>query len=37
VQEEIVTPVDGVSVFLTSSPAMKADGLVIGIGADEER
>lgn len=37
VQDEIVTPVDGVSVFLTSSPAMKADGLVIGIGADEER
>ncbi|MEX6430005.1 succinylglutamate desuccinylase/aspartoacylase family protein [Ferrimicrobium acidiphilum] len=37
VVEEIITPVDGVPVFLTSSPAMKADGLVIGIAADEER
>ena len=35
--EEITAPVDGVPVFLTSSPAMKADGLVIGIAADEER
>ena len=36
VVEEIQSPVEGVAVFLTSSPAMKADGLVIGIGADEE-
>lgn len=33
VQEEIRAPADGVLIFVTSSPAVAADGLVLGIGA----
>jgi hypothetical protein len=31
--EEIVAPADGVIIFLTSSPAVAADGLLLGLGA----
>lgn len=30
--EEVITPEDGVVLFLTSSPAMAADGLLLGLG-----
>jgi uncharacterized protein len=33
VQETIVAPADGVIIFLTSSPAVAADGLLLGLGA----
>ncbi len=33
VLEEIVAPADGVIIFLTSSPAVAADGLLLGLGA----
>ena len=33
VQEEIRSPADGVLIFLTSSPAVAADGLLLGLGA----
>jgi uncharacterized protein len=31
--EEILAPADGVIIFLTSSPAVAADGLLLGLGA----
>jgi uncharacterized protein len=31
--EEIIAPADGVIIFLTSSPAVAADGLLLGLGA----
>jgi predicted deacylase len=34
VREEIVAPDDGVVLFLTSSPAVADDGLLLGLGAD---
>jgi uncharacterized protein len=34
VQETITAPADGVVIFLTSSPAVSGDGLLIGLGAD---
>ena len=34
VREEIVAPQDGVVLFITSSPAVSADGLLLGLGAD---
>ncbi len=34
VLEEIVAPQDGVVLFITSSPAVVADGLLLGLGAD---
>ena len=37
VLEEIVAPEDGVVLFLTSSPAVDADGLLLGLGADLAR
>jgi predicted deacylase len=33
VQEEIRSPADGVMIFVTSSPAVAADGLLLGLGA----
>jgi predicted deacylase len=33
VQEEIRSPADGVLIFVTSSPAVAADGLLLGLGA----
>ena len=33
VVEEVVAPEDGVVLFLTSSPAVEADGLLLGLGA----
>jgi predicted deacylase len=33
VLEKIVAPADGVLIFLTSSPAVAADGLLLGLGA----
>ena len=33
VLEEVVAPEDGVVLFLTSSPAVEADGLLLGLGA----
>jgi len=33
VLEEILAPADGVVIFLTSSPAVAADGLLLGLGA----
>ena len=33
VMEEIIAPADGVIIFLTSSPAVAADGLLFGLGA----
>ncbi len=33
--EEVVSPVDGTVLFLTTSPAVKADGLLIGIGVED--
>jgi predicted deacylase len=33
VLETVVAPVDGVIIFLTSSPAIAADGLLLGLGA----
>lgn len=33
VMEEILAPADGVIIFLTSSPAVAADGLLLGLGA----
>lgn len=33
VQETIVAPADGVIIFLTSSPAVASDGLLLGLGA----
>jgi predicted deacylase len=33
VQEKITAPADGVIIFLTSSPAVAADGLLLGLGA----
>ncbi|MFN2629188.1 MAG: succinylglutamate desuccinylase/aspartoacylase family protein, partial [Gaiellaceae bacterium] len=32
--EEIRAPEDGVPLFITSSPAVAADGLLLGLGAD---
>lgn len=32
--EEVVAPADGVVLFITSSPAVPADGLLLGLGAD---
>ncbi len=34
VREEIVAPRQGVVLFITSSPAVPADGLLLGLGAD---
>jgi predicted deacylase len=34
VVEEIRAPEDGVPLFITSSPAVEADGLLLGLGAD---
>ena len=34
VREEIVAPQDGVVLFITSSPAVSSDGLLLGLGAD---
>ena len=34
VVEEIRAPTDGVPLFITSSPAVTADGLLLGLGAD---
>jgi predicted deacylase len=34
VREEIVAPQHGVVLFITSSPAVPADGLLLGLGAD---
>ena len=31
--EEVSAPEDGVVLFLTSSPAVQADGLLLGLGA----
>jgi predicted deacylase len=31
--ETITAPADGVIIFLTSSPAVAADGLLLGLGA----
>jgi hypothetical protein len=31
--EEIISPADGVIIFMTSSPAVAADGLLLGLGA----
>jgi len=36
VEEEICAPMDGVVLFLTTSPAVAADGLLLGLGADLE-
>ena len=33
-REEIVAPRDGVVLFITSSPAVQVDGLLLGLGAD---
>jgi predicted deacylase len=33
VLETFTAPVDGVVLFLTSSPAVAADGLLLGLGA----
>ena len=33
VQETIGAPTDGVIIFLTSSPAVADDGLLLGLGA----
>jgi hypothetical protein len=33
VLETIVAPADGVVIFLTSSPAVADDGLLLGLGA----
>jgi predicted deacylase len=33
--EEVVSPVDGTVLFLTTSPAVKAEGLLIGIGVED--
>jgi hypothetical protein len=32
-QETITAPADGVIIFLTSSPAVADDGLLLGLGA----
>ena len=32
--EEVVAPRDGVILFITTSPAVAADGLLLGLGAD---
>jgi uncharacterized protein len=34
VTERIAAPEDGVVLFLTTSPAVTADGLLLGLGAD---
>ncbi len=34
VREEIVAPQDGVVLFITSSPSVSAEGLLLGLGAD---
>jgi predicted deacylase len=34
VEERVVAPEDGVVLFLTTSPAVAADGLLLGLGAD---
>jgi uncharacterized protein len=34
VLEEVAAPADGVVLFVTSSPAVSADGLVVGLGAN---
>ncbi len=36
VVEEVIAPEDGVVLFLTSSPAVDADGLLLGLGAGLE-
>jgi hypothetical protein len=36
VHEEIRAPSDGVVLFLTTSPAVADDGLLLGLGADLE-
>jgi predicted deacylase len=33
VMQSITAPVDGVPMFITSSPAVEADGLLLGLGA----
>ena len=33
VQETVTAPADGVVIFVTSSPAVAADGLLLGLGA----
>jgi uncharacterized protein len=33
VLETVVAPADGVIIFLTSSPAVAGDGLLLGLGA----
>jgi uncharacterized protein len=33
VLEDVIAPEDGVVLFLTSSPAVNADGLLLGLGA----
>ena len=37
VVEDLVAPRDGVVLFITSSPAVAADGLLVGLGADLSR
>ena len=34
VLEELYAPCDGVVLFITTSPAVAADGLLLGLGAD---
>jgi hypothetical protein len=34
VHEEIRAPCDGVVLFITTSPAVAADGILLGLGAD---
>jgi hypothetical protein len=34
VLEEVVAPREGVILFITTSPAVSADGLLLGLGAD---
>jgi hypothetical protein len=33
VQDTITSPADGVVIFVTSSPAVAEDGLLLGLGA----
>ena len=33
VQETITAPADGVVIFVTTSPAVSGDGLLLGLGA----
>jgi hypothetical protein len=34
VTEQITAPEDGVVLFITTSPAVEADGLLVGLGVD---